>query len=105
MVWTSPARHRAQGRAVPRWLSLEQPFEGALSMGKSITDLSSVTTVGLDLAKHVFQVHGIDASGRVIVAKALRRKDVRFRANMAREPDQSVLLYRRGPESGCLGEN
>ena len=45
-------------------------------MGKSITDLSSVTTVGLDLAKHVFQVHGIDASGHVIVAKALRRKDV-----------------------------
>ena len=25
-------------------------------MGKSITDLSSVTTVGLDLAKHVFHV-------------------------------------------------
>ena len=45
-------------------------------MGKSITDLSSVTTVGLDLAKHVFQVHGVDAFGRVIVAKALRRKDV-----------------------------
>ena len=45
-------------------------------MGKSITDLSSVTTFGLDLAKHVFQVHGVDASGRVIVTKALRRKDV-----------------------------
>jgi transposase len=45
-------------------------------MGKSITDLSSVTTVGLDLAKHVFQVHGAVASGRVIVAKAFRRKDV-----------------------------
>ena len=45
-------------------------------MGKSITDLSSVTTVGLDLAKHVFQVHGIDASGRVIVTRGLRRKDV-----------------------------
>src|SRR5580658_723529 len=42
-------------------------------MGKSITDLSAVTTVGLDLAKHVFQVHGVDASGRVIVAKSLRR--------------------------------
>jgi transposase len=55
---------------------VEQPSEGAPSMGKSITDLSSVTTVGLDLAKHVFQVHGVDASGRVIVAKALRRKDV-----------------------------
>lgn len=45
-------------------------------MGKSITDLSSVTTVGLDLAKHVFQVHGVDACGSVIVAKTLRRKDV-----------------------------
>ncbi len=42
-------------------------------MGKSITDLSSVTTVGLDLAKHVFQVHAVDASGRVVVAKAIRR--------------------------------
>ena len=43
-------------------------------MGKLITDLSSVTTVGLDLAKHVFQVHCVDASGRVVVAKAIRRK-------------------------------
>ena len=42
-------------------------------MGKSITDLSSVTAVGLDLAKHVFQVHAVDASGRVVVAKAIRR--------------------------------
>ena len=39
-------------------------------MGKSIINLSSVTTVGLDLAKHVFQVHCVDASGRVVVAKA-----------------------------------
>ncbi|MGH6812191.1 MAG: IS110 family transposase [Methylocella sp.] len=38
--------------------------------------MSSVTTVGLDLAKHVFQVHGVDACGSVIVAKTLRRKDV-----------------------------
>jgi transposase len=42
-------------------------------MGKSIPDLCSVTTVGIDLAKHVFQVHGVDASGRVVVAKAMRR--------------------------------
>ena len=42
-------------------------------MGKSITDLSSVTTVGHDLAKHVFQVHCVDASGRVVVDKAIRR--------------------------------
>jgi transposase len=42
-------------------------------MGKSIADFSTVTTVGLDLAKHVFQVHGVDASGRIVVAKAIRR--------------------------------
>ena len=46
-------------------------------MGKFITDFSTVTTVGLDLAKHVFHVHGVDAVGRVVVTKALRRKDVR----------------------------
>ena len=45
-------------------------------MGKPITDLSSVTTVGLDLAKHIFQIHGVDVCGRMIVSKALRRKDV-----------------------------
>jgi transposase len=33
---------------------------GAPSMGKSIIDLSPVAIVGLDLAKHVFQGHGVD---------------------------------------------
>ena len=42
-------------------------------MGKSISDLSSVTRVGLDLAKNVFQVHAVDAKGRVVVAKAIKR--------------------------------
>jgi transposase len=45
-------------------------------MNKLPLDLSSVTTIAVDLAKHIFQVHGCDASGKVIVAKALRRKDV-----------------------------
>ena len=34
------------------------------------------TTVGLDLAKNVFQVHGVDEAGEVIVRKALRRRQV-----------------------------
>ena len=56
-------------------------------MAKSITDLSSVTTVGLDLAKHVFQVHGVDASGRVVVAKAIRRnKLLEFFASLPPPP-------------------
>jgi transposase len=45
-------------------------------MDKTTTDLSAVATVGLDLAKHVFQVHAIDAAGRVITSRALRRQDV-----------------------------
>ena len=45
-------------------------------MSKLTADLSVVISVGLDLAKHVFQVHCVDASGKVIVAKALRRREV-----------------------------
>lgn len=35
-----------------------------------------VTTVGLDLAKHTFQVHAVDATDVVIVRKALRRSQL-----------------------------
>ena len=35
-----------------------------------------ITTIGLDIAKNVFQVHGIDATEKVIVRKQLRRSQV-----------------------------
>jgi transposase len=35
-----------------------------------------ITTVGLDLAKSIFQVHAIDSDGKVVVRKALRRVQV-----------------------------
>lgn len=38
--------------------------------------MSEVSTIGLDLAKHVFQVHGADASGGVVFRKQLRRGQV-----------------------------
>ena len=38
--------------------------------------MTRITTIGLDLAKKVFQVHGVDAEGKVIVARQLRRKQV-----------------------------
>jgi transposase len=38
--------------------------------------MSEVSVIGLDLAKHVFQVHGADASGRVVLRKKLRRAQV-----------------------------
>jgi transposase len=42
-------------------------------MGKSIQKSSSVTHVGLDLAKKVFQVHAFDANGEIVVARKLAR--------------------------------
>ncbi len=35
-----------------------------------------ITTIGLDLAKHVFQVHGVDEQGRAVLRKALKRSQV-----------------------------
>lgn len=36
-----------------------------------------ITTIGLDLAKSIFQVHGIDEHGAVVVRKALKRSEMR----------------------------
>jgi transposase len=38
--------------------------------------MSEVTTIGLDLAKNVFQVHGADSSGHAVLRKKLRRDQV-----------------------------
>jgi transposase len=38
--------------------------------------MTRITTIGLDLAKKVFQIHGVDAEGKVAVARKLRRKEV-----------------------------
>ncbi len=38
--------------------------------------MGEITTVGLDLAKNVFQVHGIDDEGNIMVGRRLRRADV-----------------------------
>lgn len=45
-------------------------------MSKLPTDLASVTTVAIDLAKHIFHIHATDASGKVLAARALRRRDL-----------------------------
>ena len=42
-----------------------------------------ITTIGIDLAKAVFQVHGVDKHGKVVLRKQLKRKDVlSFFANL-----------------------
>src|SRR5487761_1985652 len=42
-------------------------------MTKSSEKMTSVTRIGLDLAKNVFQIHGIDEAGNVVVTRKLRR--------------------------------
>jgi transposase len=38
--------------------------------------MQTVTTIGLDIAKSVFQVHGIDATGQVVIRRQLKRRYV-----------------------------
>jgi transposase len=38
--------------------------------------MQAITTIGLDIAKSVFQVHGIDAEGRVVIRRQLKRRYV-----------------------------
>jgi len=38
--------------------------------------MQAVTTIGLDIAKSVFEVHGIDATGTVVIRRQLKRRHV-----------------------------
>ena len=54
--------------------------------------MAEVVTIGLDIAKSVFQVHGIDAAGAVVLRRQVRRahlllffaKHVDFREDLTR---------------------
>src|SRR6266567_378515 len=62
--WMAPLRHLSAKLLSDRISSEWEP-----SMGE-------VTTIGLDLAKHVFQVHGVDAEGATVLRNQLRRVQV-----------------------------
>ena len=50
----------------------------------------TITTIGLDTAKTVFQVHGVDASGRVVLKRQLRRGELV--AFFQQQPRCTVIL-------------
>src|SRR5262249_25969098 len=64
MGWMAPFRHRRAKLVFCRITRNREP------------SMSEVTPIGLDLAKHVFQVHGIDAQGATVLRKRLRRGQV-----------------------------
>jgi hypothetical protein len=54
-----------------------------------------VTTIGLDIAKNVFQVHGIDAAEKVVVRKQLRRSQV---LEFSRHCCRALSAWRPAPQ-------
>ena len=38
--------------------------------------MQTITTIGLDIAKSVFQVHGVDAAGQAVIRRQLKRRYV-----------------------------
>ena len=46
---------------------------GGLQVASREPSTMQLTTIGLDLAKHVFQVHGVDAAGNIVLRRRLRR--------------------------------
>src|SRR3954453_5826434 len=60
------------------WLPLpaSQRQGGAVTQHELGATTMEITTVGLDLAKNVFQVHAIDNTGGVVVRRSLRRAQV-----------------------------
>ena len=38
--------------------------------------MQAITTIGLDIAKSVFQVHGVDAKGNVVLRRQIKRRYV-----------------------------
>ena len=51
------------------WVRIELPRFGGQIM-------QAITTIGLDIAKSVFQVHGVDAEGNVVLRRQLKRRYV-----------------------------
>ena len=68
--------------------------------------MQMITTIGLDIAKSVFQVHGVDAAGQVVVRRQLKRRYVLAFFQVTAMPDWHrslrviALLVTRAPGTG-----
>jgi hypothetical protein len=56
--------------------SLFSSMDMRMSAAMKSPVMQTITTIGLDIAKSLFQVHGIDAGGQVVIRRQLRRSYV-----------------------------
>jgi hypothetical protein len=74
--------------------------------------MQAITTIGLDIAKSVDQIHGIDAEGQVVIRRRLKRRNVlaffqklpsgaNERANMPQVKDRPFILFSASFLSGA----
>src|SRR6516225_12340250 len=68
-------RPRRRGDRMMGWMAPLRHLSAKLLSDRNSSEWD-VTTIGLDLAKHVFQVHGVDAEGATVLRKQLRRAQV-----------------------------
>src|SRR3954467_5203826 len=95
---------RVQGGRPPTALVCQS---GGVEHHSREASMGQVSTIGLDLAKSIFRVHGADASGAVVFRKRLRRSQVR--PFLAAQPPCTVAMEACGSahywarEIGMLG--
>lgn len=68
MAWTPPLSHGIRCARVRVKVLLDYSNEQGVRM--------NLTTIGLDLAKNLFQVHGVDEQGESVLRRKLKRADV-----------------------------
>jgi len=57
-----------------------------------------ITTLGVDLAKSVFQIHGVDKRGKTVLRKQLKRSEMAiFFANLPPVPQRHGSLQQCAP--------
>jgi len=61
--------------------------------------MQSISTIGLDIAKSVFQVHGVDAAGQVVLRRQLRRRHASGRKRLFRVRSATSKLARNACEN------
>jgi transposase len=84
------------GIKVPRWEVQSLINSLVLWKGKS---MSAIVTIGIDLAKNVFAVHGVDATGKsALVRPSVPRSNLlELIASLAPLPHRHGSMLRRPP--------